>query len=122
VADSFRELRVWQNGIELAREIFFLSKAFPPEERYALTDQIRRSSRSISAQVAEAWKKRRYVAAFQLKLNDGEAEGAETQTWIEHAYQCQYWDKETAAMLNAKTEEILAQLHVMIRDADRWCL
>jgi four helix bundle protein len=87
-----------------------------------LTDQIRRPSRSISGQIAEAWKKRRYKAAFILKLSDGEAEGAESQTWIEHAKRCKYWTEELAASLDAKAESILAQLHVMIRDADRWCL
>ena len=122
MADSFRELRVWQNAMDFADEIFHLSKSFPPEEKYALTDQIRRASRSISAQIAEAWKKRRYQAAFVLKLNDGEAEGAESQTWIEHAKRCGYWLPQTAASLDAKAESILAQLHVMIRDADRWCL
>src|SRR3712207_3642711 len=105
--------------MDFAEEVFQLSKRFPPEEKYALTDQIRRASRSIGAQIAEAWKKRRYTAAFVLKLNDGEAEGAEAQTWIDHAYRCHYWDKETAATLDAKAEEILAQLHIMIRDADR---
>jgi four helix bundle protein len=122
VADSFKEQRVWQNAMDFADEIFQLSKRFPPEEKYALTDQIRRASRSISGQIAEAWKKRRYVAAFILKLNDGEAEGAESQTWIEHARRCRYCTDEEAAAVDAKAETILAQLHIMIRDADRWCL
>ena len=122
MADSFKELRVWQNAMDFAHEIFQLSKSFPPEEKYALTDQIRRACRSISAQIAEAWKKRRYKPAFILKLNDGEAEGAESQTWIEHARRCAYLSSEQAASLDAKAETILGQLHLMIRDADRWCL
>ena len=102
MADSFKELRVWQNAMDFADEIFHLSKSFPPEEKYSLTDQIRRASRSISGQIAEAWKKRRYVAAFILKLNDGEAEGTESQTWIEHAKRCGYWSTETAAAARTK--------------------
>ncbi|HYO10151.1 MAG TPA: four helix bundle protein [Tepidisphaeraceae bacterium] len=122
MAESFKELRVWRNAMDFAEKIFQRSKAFPPEEKYALTDQIRRASRAIGAQIAEAWKKRRYAAAFVLKLNDGEAEGAESQTWIEHPRRCNYWSADTAAALDSQAEAILAQLHVMIRDAHRWCL
>jgi four helix bundle protein len=122
VADSFKELRVWQNAVGVSMKIFHLSKGFPVEERYSLTDQVRRSSRSVAGSIAEAWKKRRYIAAFINKLNDAEAEGAETQTWLEFAKQCGYADATLIAELDMQCEQVLSQLHVMIRDADRWCL
>lgn len=75
---SFKELRVWQNAIEVAMEIFEITKSFPIEERFSLTDQIRRSSRSVAANITEAWWKRRYPAAFVSKLSDAESEAAET--------------------------------------------
>ncbi|MHC5828961.1 MAG: four helix bundle protein, partial [Nostoc sp.] len=80
---NHQDLKVYQMAFDAAMKIFEVSKKFPVEERYSLTDQIRRSSRSVCANLAEAWRKRRYVAAFVAKLNDGEAEAAETQTWIE---------------------------------------
>src|SRR6058998_2221632 len=87
---TFRELEVYRGAMELTMEIFRLTKAFPTEERYSLTDQIRRSSRSVCANLAEAWRKRRYAAAFVSKLNDAEAEAAETQVWIEIAFHSGY--------------------------------
>src|SRR5579862_5835681 len=96
VAVSFKELRVWQNAMELAMRVFELSKRFPLEERYSLTDQIRRSSRSVPSCIAEAWRKRRYIAAFAAKLNDSEAECAETQCWTEVARRCGYCSDEVA--------------------------
>jgi len=77
---SYRELKVWQEAMDAAMEIFSLTKTFPAEEKYALVDQVRRSSRSVAANVAEAWRKRRYEAAFKSKLSDAEAEAGETQT------------------------------------------
>ena len=82
---SFKDLRVWQNAMDLAMLVFELSKRFPVEERYSLTDQIRRASRSVASNIAEAWRKRRYPAAFIAKLSDSESEAAETQTWTEFA-------------------------------------
>ena len=82
---SHRELEVYQMALDAAMKIFEVSKNFPPEERYSLTDQIRRSSRSVCANLAEAWRKRRYEGAFISKLSDSEAEAAETQTWLEFA-------------------------------------
>ncbi len=87
---SFRDLNVYRRGREEALVIFLLSKAFPPEERYSLTDQIRRSSRAVNAIVAEAWAKRRYEAAFISKLNDALGEAMETQSWLDHALDCKY--------------------------------
>ena len=82
---SFKELRVWQGAMDLAMKVFEVSRGFPAEERYSLTDQLRRSSRSVAANISEAWRKRRYEAAFVAKLSDSESEAAETQTWVEVA-------------------------------------
>jgi four helix bundle protein len=120
-AKSYKDLRVWQNAMEVGMLVFEHSKRFPPEERYSLTDQIRRSSRSIATNVAEGWKKRRYVAAFVSKLNDSEGEAAETQNWVEFARRCHYWNDELARELDQRYDEIMSQLQLMIRDADRWC-
>jgi len=87
---SHEELDAYRLAFEIAMRIFELSKGFPREETYALTDQIRRSSRSVCSNIAEAWRKRRYEAAFVSKLNDAEAEAAETQTWIHFAVECGY--------------------------------
>ena len=87
---NYRELRVYRSVIDLAMELFELTKSFPPEEKYSLTDQIRRSSRSVCANIAEAWRKRRYKAAFIAKINDSETEACETQVWLEIALRCKY--------------------------------
>jgi four helix bundle protein len=121
VARSFKDLVVWQTGIELAMQIFELTKQFPSEERYSLTDQIRRSSRSVPSNISEAWRKRRYVPAFCSKLNDAETEGAETQTSIEVARRCGYLSDITAAGLDASYEVLLNQLATMIEGAESWC-
>lgn len=89
-ATSFRELYVYQKSMELARAIFKTSLNFPNEEKYSLTDQIRRSSRSISANIAEAWGKREYPAHFISKLSDSLAETHETQVWLDHSLSCNY--------------------------------
>ncbi|KOP27695.1 30S ribosomal protein S23 [Hapalosiphon sp. MRB220] len=117
---SFKELRVWQNAIDVAIMIFELTKSFPVEERYSLTDQIRRSSRSVAANLSEAWRKRRYPAAFISKLNDAESEAAETQTWIEIALRCNYMKKDVALELDSRCEEILSQLVVMASHPEKW--
>ena len=94
-----RELEIYKKAFDAAMEIFQLSKKFPVEERYSLTDQIRRSSRSVCANFAEAWRKRRYEAAFIAKLNGCEAESAETQTWLEFAVKCDYMEIEVGCRL-----------------------
>ena len=121
VVKSFKELRVWQNAMDLAMRVFELTRRFPVEERYSLTDQVRRSSRSVAANISEAWRKRRYRAAFVSKLSDAESEAAETQTWVEMAVRCGYWTEETAKGLDCSCEEILGQLVSMIGQASRWC-
>ncbi len=88
---SHRELEVYQLACEAAMRIFELTKGFPKEEQYSLTDQIRRSSRGVCANLAEAWSMRRYEGAFVLKLNDAEAEAAETQTWLDFLSSANIW-------------------------------
>jgi four helix bundle protein len=100
--------------------VFKLSKRFPAEEKYSLTDQIRRSSRSVCANVAEAWRKRRYRAAFISKLSDAETEATETQVWCELAHLCEYIDKKTFLELDDACDHIVSQLIRMSDDADRW--
>ncbi|WP_081603016.1 four helix bundle protein [Fortiea contorta] len=96
---SFKELRVWQNGMDVAMIIFEVTKSLTVEERFSLTDQIRRSSRSVAANISEALRKRRYSGAFVSKLNDAESEVAETQTWIEISLRCRYISSEKALEL-----------------------
>src|SRR5688500_13465430 len=105
-----QDLIVYRKAFEVAMSIFELSKSFPKEETYSLTDQIRRSSRSVPANIAEAWRKRRYAAAFISKLNDAEGEAAETQTWLEFAVRCGYLDRETAKTLFLELEEIISMI------------
>jgi len=98
-----------------------MSKKWPKEERYALTDQIRRSSRSVCGNVAEAWRKRRYVAHFVSKLSDADAEAAETQVWLDFALRCGYIDADTHAELHKQYELISGGLVKMMADPDPWC-
>ena len=119
---SHRDLRVWQQAMDLAMEVFRLSRSFPAEERYSLTDQIRRSSRSVAANIAEAFRKRRYEAAFVSKLSDVEAEAAETQTWIELATRCGYLETAAASELDTAYEALLAQLVSMINRPEVWII
>jgi four helix bundle protein len=104
----------------LVMRVFEMAKHFPSEERYALTDQIRRSSRSVCANLAEAWRKRRYQAAFVSKLNDAEAEAAETQVHIEIALRHDYLSQETFEELDDAYDKILAQIVKMIDQSERW--
>lgn len=98
---SFRELLVYQNAFEAAMEIFEITKTFPPEERYSLTGQIRRSSRSVCSNIGEAWRKRRYPAHFVSKISDGEMEADETRVWLEVSLRCKYINTETFEKLDA---------------------
>jgi four helix bundle protein len=103
-------------------ELFDLSKSFPKEETYSLTDQIRRSSRSVCANLAEAWRKRRYEAAFISKLSDSENEAAETQVWIEFAVKCDYLNRDRAEPLYRAYDEILRTLVGMITHPETWVI
>ena len=116
------DLIVYQDSFDLAMEIFQLSKHFPKEERYSLTDQIRRSSRSVSANLAEAWRKRRYQAAFIAKLTDVEAEAAETRVWLNFSRECEYLDPSGAHSLLNKYDRLLGRIVHMGRNADKWTL
>jgi four helix bundle protein len=119
---SVRELRVWQRAMDLGMRIFELSKRFPAEERYSLTDQVRRSSRSVAANIAEAWRKRRYEAAFVSKLNDAEGEAAETQTHLEFARRCGYLTDGEVIELDQEYEGLLGQLVYMTTHSEQWIL
>ena len=119
---NHRELEVYKLAFEVAMRIFELSKKFPVEERYSLTDQIRRSSRSVCANLTEAWRKRRYVGAFVAKLSDSEAEAAETQTWLEFAVNCNYLNADVGQELYQKYNHILGKLVSMITNPADWTI
>lgn len=114
---SFRDLVVYRKVRVVAKEIFNLSKSFPAEETYSLTSQVRRSSRSIGAQIAEAWAKRRYEKHFISKLTDADAEHQETIHWIDTALECNYLGKAEAAKLISDLSEVGRMLNSMMRKA-----
>ena len=117
-----QDLDVYRKAFEAAMHIFEVSKQFPKEETYSLTDQIRRSARSVCANLAEAWRKRRYEAAFVSKMNDSEGEAAETQTWLEFAVRCGYISKEKGRVLFKAYDEIVAILVTMINHPESWVM
>ena len=120
---SCRNLAVSNLGYTLDMEVFRLTARFTREERYdALTDQMRRSSRSVCTNIGEAWRKRRYRAAFIAKLNDSESEACETQVWVEFARRCEYLEDETCQELDATYDEIMGQIVRMVIDADKWLI
>lgn len=114
--NSAKDLIVYQKAFDLAMKIFDISKAFPTEERYALTSQIRRSSRSIAMNLREAWAKRRYEAHFVSKLSDCDGENAETETSLEFAYRCGYISQDEFKRLRDQCDEIGRMLGAMIRN------
>ena len=119
---SYRDLEVYRNAMKGAMRIFELSKRFPSEERYSLTDQIRRSSRSVCTNIAEAWRKRRYEAAFVSKLSDAETEAAETQVWGEIAFCCGYLDEPTFLKLDDWYDKIIGQIVRMADHPEKWVI
>ena len=119
--NSYRELDVYQNAFEAAMEIFELTKRFPVEERFSLTVQIRRSSRSICANLAEAWGKRRYPASFASKVCDAYAEASETQVWLDLALKSGYLPLNSYTSLVKRYDGIGAQLYRMMSNPDLWC-
>src|SRR3989454_2994829 len=121
VAD-YKELRVYGLAFESAMEIFDSSKKFPSEEKFSLTSQIRRSSRSVCTNIAEAWRKRRYRAAFIAKLSDSETEAAESQVSTEFALRCRYWDQETFRQIDDGYEKVIAQLVRMADQPEKWLI
>ena len=120
-AKSFKELRVYQKAREVSGEVFRLSRRFPREEMYSLTDQIRRCARSVGAQIAEAWGKRRYEKHFVSKLTDADAEQMETQHWVGEALDCGYITPAEAERLNQGLSEIGRMLNSMMEKADSFC-
>lgn len=120
--NSHEDLAIYQLAFDAAMKIFELSKKFPQEERYSLTDQIRRSSRSVCANLAEAWRKRRYQAAFVAKLNDCEAEAAETQVWIKFSVKCQYLNLEKGREIYGTYNQVLSGLVNMINNPNKWII
>ena len=122
MAAHFRDLRVYRMAFDAATRVFELSRSWPKEEKYALTDQLRRSSRSVCGNIAEAWRKRRYEAHFRSKLTDADSEAAETQTWLDFAKQCGLLTEEDHADLDERYERISGGLVKMMHEADRWCI
>lgn len=118
---SFRELQVYKLSRQLSKEIFEITKLFPKEEMYSLTDQVRRSSRSVGAQIAEAWGKRKYEKHFVSKLTDADAEQLETQHWLETALDCQYLTLERTQELLNQYATIGKMLNAMINKAAAFC-
>ncbi len=119
--NSVRDLEVYKIAFDTAMEIFEISKRFPNEEKYSLTDQIRRSSRSVCANLAEGWRKRRYKAVFINKLSDVAQEAAETQTWLEFALRCNYVSEEMFEKLDERYEHVFAMIISMERKVDSFC-
>ncbi len=115
-----RKLLAYQKGFELAMEIFQISKTFPPEEKYSLTDQIRRSSRSVCANLVEAFKRDRYKNYFVAKLNDSETENSETQVWLDFALACKYITEEQYVGLSARNKEVGKLIWYMINNPEKF--
>ena len=117
---SHRELDVYRMSFRAAMKIFEISKSFPREEQYSLTDQIRRSSRSVSSNISEAFRKRKYPKSFVSKLSDAEGEAAETQTWLDFSVKCRYINRETYESLNKEYDHIIGKLVNMARFPEKW--
>ena len=117
-----KDLLAYQKGFKVAMAVFRLSKRFPPEEKYSLTDQCRRSSRSVTAQLAEAYRKRRYPAHFISKLTDADGENSETQVWLDYAVACEYVTIDDVKEITALSMEVGNLLGAMIDNPDKWCL
>lgn len=117
---KFQDLLAYQKSFRLAMEIFEVSKKFPREERYSLTDQIRRSSRSVSTNIAESYAKRRYTKHFISKLTDSDGENLETQAWLEFSKECKYIGPEKFELLFEQTVQIAKLIHYMINNPDKF--
>jgi len=121
IVHDYKELRVYRLAFDSAMKIFELSKSWPKEEKYSLTDQIRRSSRSVCGNIAEAWRKRRYPAHFVSKLSDSDAESAETEVWLRFAVKCNYIQQEDFDKLNDDYDHICRMLAKMMSEPETWC-
>jgi four helix bundle protein len=118
---SFRDLNVYKQAGQAAKRVFEISKSFPAEERYSLTDQIRRASRAVNAMIAEAWARRRYPAVFRNKLDEALGEANETQAWLDHAISCKYIDVITYRTSDAEWQSVGGMITRMIERADDFC-
>jgi len=121
VIKSFRDLIVYQKVYALTMKIFEISKTFPKEEQYSLTDQIRKSSRSVTAQIPEAWAKRKYIRSFVYKLTDSLGEEMETEGWLDYSRDCKYIDNKTHEELMAEYDEVRKMLISMINNPEKFC-
>ena len=121
VVKNYRDLNVYQLAFNSAMRIFELSKKWPKEERYSLTDQIRRSSRSVCGNIAEAWRKRRYPAHFVSKLSDSDSEAAETEVWLDFAFHCGYLEQSDHTELRDDYDHICRMLTTMMAAPESWC-
>jgi four helix bundle protein len=119
--NSFRDLIVYQKAYKLAMEIFEISKSFPKEEKYSLTDQIRRSSRSVTSNIAEAWAKKRYIKSFVLKLTDSLGEEYETEVWLDYSKNCKYITESAHSDLMNRSDEVRKMLISIINHPEKWC-
>src|SRR5215510_8565232 len=119
---SYKQLRVYQAAIDAAMRIFEITKSFPAKERFSMVDQMRRSSRSVCANIGEAWRKRRYAAPFVSKLSDSESEAEETRVWLDLAFRCKYISQVTAAELDEIYDHIRGQLVRMMEHPEHWTL
>jgi four helix bundle protein len=122
IINSAKELKVYKVAYELAMEIYQVSKAWPKEETYALIDQIRRSSRSICANLRESWAKRRYEAHFISKLTDSDAENSETDTWLDFARDCGYLNEEDYKKLTSRCSDVGKMLGAMLKNSESFLL
>ena len=118
---GFRDLDVYRASLREAKKVFQLSKGFPPEEKFSLTDQIRRSSRAVGTMIAEAWARRRYPAAFISKLIEALGEAMEAQSWLDHATMCDYCTRKQYRVLDGAWQSIGAKLQRMIDRAPDFC-
>ena len=121
IIKSFRDLDVYVLARKQAKAIFTLSKSFPQDEKYSLTDQIRRSSRAVNAMIAEAWARRKYPAAFINKIDEAMGEAMETQAWLDHAVDCEYLNTKQHRELDDAWQRVGAMLNRMIQRADDFC-
>lgn len=117
----FRDLEVYRRAFCAAMKIFEITKSFPMEERFSMVDQIRRASRSVCSNIAEAWRKRRYIAVFKNKITDSMSEASETQCWLEFSSACKYINDSDFHYLDKEYEEIIAMLNSIEMKADKFC-
>ena len=117
----FRDLIVYQRAFKAAMRVFEITRAFPADEKYSLTDQVRRSSRSVCSNLAEGWRKRKYEAVFKNKITDSMQEASETQCWLEFSLACKYINQETFDEIDSEYEELIAMLNSMEMNSGKFC-